>query len=64
MKTYVYRMNSTLKRNDDGTADNTVAVWGFYVFITDNNELVDVAGPFDDEHDAEMAAKRAMEYAA
>jgi len=30
----------------------------------DANELVDYAGPFDDELDAEMVKRRALEWAA
>ncbi len=32
---------------------------GWYVFLTVDGDTVDVAGPFDDEIDAELAARRA-----
>lgn len=51
MKTYVYRLN-----DEDGL--------GFYVYITDDRgELFDIAGPFDDELDAECARIRIEEVA-
>lgn len=64
MKTYVYHMRHPMDHGV-GAGEGTPSVQGFYVYMTDDsNELFDVAGPFDDEYDAEMAATRAEEWAA
>lgn len=62
MKSYVYHMRAPLESNVDGWAGGTVAMHGYYVYLTNDGELVDIAGPFDDEYDAEMAARRAEEW--
>lgn len=51
MRSYVSRMNG-----EEG--------YGHYVLMyADSGELVDHAGPFDDEYDAEMVKRRADEWA-
>jgi hypothetical protein len=60
-------MKHPMDHDDEGLAINgTPAIHGFYVFINDDesSELLDIAGPFDDEHDAVMAARRIEELAA
>lgn len=66
MKAYVYHMSKkALDYCDAGVMPGSVWVdGGYYVFLTSNGETVDVAGPFDDELDAELMAKRAEELAA
>ena len=73
MKTYVYHYRQPLDvyvghvghGGDGGAQAGIPAVHGFYVYINnDNNETVDIAGPFDDELDAEMARRRIEECAA
>lgn len=65
MNSYVYHMNCPMDRHADGTVmEGSAMVTGYYVYYTnDKNELFDIAGPFDDELDAELARLRAEEIA-
>jgi hypothetical protein len=67
MNSYVYHMKGALDRYEDGTVmeGTCVVTKGWYVYFTDdNNVLFDIAGPFDDEVDAEDARRRGEEWAA
>lgn len=48
-----------------GYLAGSVRVHAFYVYLRDDHgELLDIAGPFDDELDAELMAERALWQAA
>ena len=65
MKIYVLHTSAPLDRDEDGHVVNgTHMIRAFFLELRDDDgAVIDLAGPFDDEYDAEMAARRAREMA-
>lgn len=64
---YIRKERGLLDRDYQGKVmPGSVVGWAYFVELYDDagGELLDDAGPFDDEHDAEMMRRRALEQAA